>query len=478
MGVDFQTNVVIGKTVTIDELMNEEGYDAVLVATGAGLPKFLGVPGEHLNGVYSANEFLTRVNLMRANEFPEYDEPVFDCRGKDIAVVGGGNTAMDAVRTACRLGAKTSYLIYRRSEAEMPARAEEVKHAKEEGITFLCLTNPVAFLGEQGRLRRGGPVRQDGAGRARRLGPALAGRRSRARSSSCRSRWPIIALGTEANPLVQSTTPDLQDQPQGLHRRRPRDAADLEAGRLRRRRHRHRRRHRDPRHGRRPQGRRVDRRVPEHRRVGRSAELNAISGFPRDLRAGWVQPTTVCNASRGGLRETMSRSTHPTTAPPAEPRQRSTHPHSRKSSSLRRCMIATKVSRSCSVRMQQGCSLDVLAELAPGDDEGNAGRAGIAGQPAATLDKVSLVLPGHPGQLDHEDPGPDPVDKPEVAHLDCSTVAHRRRKDLPAGSMTFPLQSKASCSCRSASAWSATGRLPRSRPASHIGGAGETAGLP
>ena len=106
MGVDFQTNVVIGKTVTIDELMNEEGYDVVFVATGAGLPKFLGVPGENLNGVYSANEFLTRVNLMRAKDFPEYDEPVYDCRGKDVAVVGGGNTAMDAVRTASRLGAR------------------------------------------------------------------------------------------------------------------------------------------------------------------------------------------------------------------------------------------------------------------------------------------------------------------------------------------------------------------------------------
>ena len=173
MGVDFQTNVVIGKTVTIDELLTEEGYDAILIATGAGLPKFLGVPGEHLNGVYSANEFLTRVNLMRAND-TSYDEPVFDCRGKDIAVVGGGNTAMDAVRTACRLGARTSYLIYRRSEKEMPARVEEARHAKDEGIQFLCLTNPVAFLGDaQGRLH-GGALHQDGTGRAGRVGPAVA----------------------------------------------------------------------------------------------------------------------------------------------------------------------------------------------------------------------------------------------------------------------------------------------------------------
>src|SRR5271165_241272 len=122
----------------------------------------------------------------------------------------------------------------------------------------------------------------------------------------------------------------------------------------------------------------------------------------------------------------------------------------------------------------RGCSLDVLAELAPGDDEGNAGRAGIAGQPAATLDKVSLVLPGHPGQLDHEDSGPDLVDKPEITHLDCSTVARRRRKELPAGSMTFPLESKTLSSCRSASAWSATGRHPRSRPATVLAGAAET----
>jgi glutamate synthase (NADPH) small chain len=214
MGVDFQTNVVIGKTVTIDELMNEEGYDAVLIATGAGLPKFLGVPGEHYNGVYSANEFLTRVNLMRANEFPDYDEPVFDCRGKDVAVVGGGNTAMDAVRTASRLGAKTSYLIYRRTEAEMPARAEEAKHAKEEGITFMCLTNPVAFLGNNdGFLEAARCIKME-------LGePDASGRRSPRPIPDSEFEIPIqaviIALGTEANPLVQSTTPDLKTNRRG-----------------------------------------------------------------------------------------------------------------------------------------------------------------------------------------------------------------------------------------------------------------------
>ena len=214
MGVDFQTNVVIGKTVTIDELMTEEGYDAVLVATGAGLPKFLGVPGEHYNGVYSANEFLTRVNLMRANEFPESDEPVFDCRGMDVAVVGGGNTAMDAVRTASRLGAKTSYLIYRRSEAEMPARAEEAKHAKEEGITFMCLTNPVAFLGNKdGFVEAVRCIKME-------LGePDASGRRSPKAVPGSEFEMPIqvaiIALGTEANPLVQSTTPDLKTNRRG-----------------------------------------------------------------------------------------------------------------------------------------------------------------------------------------------------------------------------------------------------------------------
>ena len=130
MGVEFETDVVVGRTVTIDELMEEEGYDAVFIGTGAGLPQFMGIPGEHFNGVYSANEFLTRINLMHAYEFPRYDEPMVDFRGKDVAVIGGGNTALDAIRSALRLGARKAYVLYRRSEAEMPARAEEVKHAK------------------------------------------------------------------------------------------------------------------------------------------------------------------------------------------------------------------------------------------------------------------------------------------------------------------------------------------------------------
>jgi len=214
MGVDFQTNVVIGKTVTIDELMTEEGYDAVLVATGAGLPKFMGIAGEHLNGVYSANEFLTRVNLMRANQFPDYDEPVFDCRDKQIAVIGGGNTAMDAVRTACRLGARTSHLIYRRTEAEMPARAEEAKHAKQEGIEFLCLTNPVAFLGnKEGFIETVRCIRMEQGE------PDASGRRAPIPIPNSEFdlsvQMAIIALGTEANPLVQSTTPDLKTTRKG-----------------------------------------------------------------------------------------------------------------------------------------------------------------------------------------------------------------------------------------------------------------------
>ena len=209
MGVEFETNVVIGKTVTVDQLMKDEGYDAIFVATGAGLPQFLGVPGEHLNGVYSANEFLTRVNLMRAYQFPDYDEPVYDCEGRDVVVVGGGNTAMDAVRTALRLGARTATLVYRRSEAEMPARAEEVKHAKEEGVTFRTLTNPVELMGdERGWLTGVKCVSME-------LGePDESGRRKPIPIAGSEQVLPasiaIVAVGTSANPLVQSTTPDLK----------------------------------------------------------------------------------------------------------------------------------------------------------------------------------------------------------------------------------------------------------------------------
>jgi glutamate synthase (NADPH/NADH) small chain len=212
MGVEFETNVVVGKSVTIDELMRDEHYDAVFVATGAGLPQFLGVPGEHLNGVYSANEFLTRVNLMRAYQTDEYDEPLYDCRGKDVIVVGGGNTAMDAVRTARRLGARTATLVYRRSETEMPARAEEAKHARQEGIEFRLLTNPVEFMGdEKGRLTGARCVHMELSE------PDASGRRRPVEIKGSEFLLPadvvIIGVGTTANPLVQSSTPDLKTTP-------------------------------------------------------------------------------------------------------------------------------------------------------------------------------------------------------------------------------------------------------------------------
>ncbi|MGA2754228.1 MAG: NADPH-dependent glutamate synthase [Terracidiphilus sp.] len=209
MGVEFETNVVVGKSVTIDELMQHEGYDAVFVATGAGLPRFLGIPGEHLIGVYSANEFLTRVNLMRAYDATEYDEPVYDCRDRDVIVVGGGNTAMDAVRSARRLGARTATLVYRRSEAEMPARLEEIPHARQEGIEFRMLTNPIELIGdEKGWLTSARCVRME-------LGePDESGRRSPVEIKGSEFILPanvvIIGVGTNANPLVQASTPDLK----------------------------------------------------------------------------------------------------------------------------------------------------------------------------------------------------------------------------------------------------------------------------
>ncbi|MGB6411545.1 MAG: NADPH-dependent glutamate synthase, partial [Candidatus Deferrimicrobiaceae bacterium] len=147
LGVKLECDVVIGKTITIDELAEEEGFDACFIGTGAGLPYFMNIPGENLNGIYSANEYLTRSNLMKAYLFPEADTPV--TKGKHVAVVGGGNVAMDAARTALRMGAEKVYVVYRRSKKEMPARIEEIHHAEEEGIEFHLLTNPLRFLGNE-----------------------------------------------------------------------------------------------------------------------------------------------------------------------------------------------------------------------------------------------------------------------------------------------------------------------------------------
>lgn len=220
MGVAFQTNVVVGRTVTVDELLGEQGYQAIFVATGAGLPLFLNIPGEHLCGVYSANEFLTRVNLMKAAEFPAYDSPICDCRDRDVAIFGGGNTAMDAVRTALRLGARNASIIYRRSETEMPARAEEVHHARDEGVRFRMLTQPVEFLGNDSGWLTGVRLQE------MRLGdPDATGRRRPEPIPDAVFDLPIqvaiIAIGNRGNPLVQSTTPDLATTSKGYLLTRP-----------------------------------------------------------------------------------------------------------------------------------------------------------------------------------------------------------------------------------------------------------------
>jgi glutamate synthase (NADPH/NADH) small chain len=213
MGVEFRTNVVVGRTVTVDELLTEQGYDAVLVATGAGLPNFLGIPGENLCGVYSANEFLTRVNLMKAG-MAESDQPLFDCRGKDVVVIGGGNTAMDAVRTSLRVGAKSASIVYRRSEAEMPARVEEVHHARDEGVQFVMLTNPIEFLDDGKGWLKGVRCQKMELGE-----PDASGRRRPVPIPGSEYDLPasmaIIAVGNSGNPLVQSTTPDLKTTPKG-----------------------------------------------------------------------------------------------------------------------------------------------------------------------------------------------------------------------------------------------------------------------
>lgn len=211
LGVKFEKNIIVGRTVTIDSLMDEEGFSAVFVGSGAGLPKFMGIPGENLNGVFSANEFLTRINLMGAFAPEENDTPVR--RGKKVAVVGGGNVAMDAVRSAKRLGAE-AYIVYRRSEAELPARVEEVHHAKEEGVQFAMLTNPVSIeADEKGWVRALKCVRME-------LGePDESGRRSPVEVAGSEFEIEcdtvIMALGTSPNPLIASTTEGLERNRRG-----------------------------------------------------------------------------------------------------------------------------------------------------------------------------------------------------------------------------------------------------------------------
>ncbi len=204
-GLELMTNAVIGRLFTIDELLQHEGYAAVFVGTGAGTPKFLNIPGENLNGVYSSNEFLTRVNLMKAY-LPGSETPVF--RGKRVAVFGAGNTAMDAARTALRIGAQAVHIMYRRSRAEMPARAEEIHHAEQEGVQMQFLVNPLEFLGDARGWLRG--VR----GERMQLGePDASGRRRPVPIPDSQFETAIdcaiIAIGTESNPLIRQTTTDL-----------------------------------------------------------------------------------------------------------------------------------------------------------------------------------------------------------------------------------------------------------------------------
>ena len=204
LGVEIETNVIIGKSITIGELISEEGYDAVFIGSGAGLPKFMGIPGEQANGVFSANEFLTRNNLMKAFR-DDYDTPIH--QGKKVAVIGGGNVAMDAARTALRLGAET-YIVYRRSEKELPARVEEVHHAKEEGIQFHLLRNPKEILVDENGWVKGLRVIKMELGE-----PDESGRRRPVEVPGSEYDLDvdtvIMALGTSPNPLISSTTKGL-----------------------------------------------------------------------------------------------------------------------------------------------------------------------------------------------------------------------------------------------------------------------------
>ena len=207
LGVELQTNIVIGKTLSVDDLF-DDGYEAVFIGSGAGLPRFMNIPGENLKGVYSANEFLTRINLMKAYN-PDSSTPV--CRAKRVAVVGGGNVAMDAARSAMRLGADKVFIVYRRGEEELPARKEEVEHAKEEGIDFRLLTNPVAILSDENGFVRGMECVEMELGE-----PDASGRRRPVEKPDSRFVLDvdevIMSIGTSPNPLIKSTTAGLETQ--------------------------------------------------------------------------------------------------------------------------------------------------------------------------------------------------------------------------------------------------------------------------
>jgi glutamate synthase (NADPH/NADH) small chain len=205
LGVEVKYDIVVGKTLTVDELFEE--YDAVFIGTGAGLPRWLRIPGENLDGVYSANEFLTRVNMMKAYRFPEYDTPVKI--GKIVATFGAGNVAMDCARTSLRLGAEKSYIIYRRSDVEMPARNEEIEHAREEGVIFKLLTNPTKFIGDENgflteveciKMKLGAP---DDSGRRRPI--PIPGSEEKIKIDTA-----LVAIGQSPNPLIPQTVKDLE----------------------------------------------------------------------------------------------------------------------------------------------------------------------------------------------------------------------------------------------------------------------------
>jgi glutamate synthase (NADPH/NADH) small chain len=211
LGVEIKCNMVIGQIFTIDELM-EKGYDAVFIGTGAGLPYFMNIPGENLNGVYSANEFLTRTNLMKAYKFPEYQTPIRV--GKKVAVIGAGNVAMDSARTALRLGAEEAYIVYRRSAQEMPARQEEIEHAREEGVKFLLLSSPVEFIGDEAgsvtAMRCQGYELGEPDETGRRKPMAIPGGIQEYSIDTI-----VMAIGQGSNPLVTQTTPGLEINAKG-----------------------------------------------------------------------------------------------------------------------------------------------------------------------------------------------------------------------------------------------------------------------